>query len=164
MTRSDHTELSGYAQELIRGRRATRAFRPDPVPEQTMRAIFSLAGAAPSNSNAQPWRVEVVSGAPRERLAASLRAAHAARRTSVDFPYGDDIYSPVQQERRAAFGSRLYGTLGIGPTTMRRARPTTPRAWTSTVHRTSRSCSSPNRTTHAWPATSAPTCRRCCWR
>ncbi|WP_331769570.1 nitroreductase (plasmid) [Embleya sp. NBC_00888] len=114
MTRSDRTELSNYAEELIRGRRATRAFRSEPVPEETMRAIFSLAGAAPSNSNAQPWRVEVVSGAPRDRLAASLRAAHVARRTSVDFPYGDDIYSPVQQERRVAFGSRLYGTLGIG--------------------------------------------------
>lgn len=114
MTRSDHTELSSYAEKLIRSRRATRAFRPEPVPEETMRAIFSLAGAAPSNSNAQPWRVEVVSGAPRDRLAASLQSAHAARRMSVDLPYSQDIYSPVQQERRAAFGSRLYGTLGIG--------------------------------------------------
>lgn len=114
MTWSYRAELSGAAEKLIRGRHATRAFRPEPVPEETMRAIFSLAGAAPSNSNAQPWRVEVVSGAPRDRLAAALRAAHAARRTSVDLPYSDDMYSPTQRERRAAFGSQLYGTLGIG--------------------------------------------------
>ncbi|MFC8127499.1 nitroreductase [Streptomyces sp. NPDC057302] len=114
MSWSDHTELSSYAEKLIRARRATRAFLPEPVPEETMRAMFSLAGTAPSNSNAQPWRVEVVSGAPRDRLAASLQAAHAARRISVDFPYSDDLYSPVQQQRRAAFGGRLYGTLGIG--------------------------------------------------
>lgn len=108
-------ELSGCAEKLIRGRHATRAFRPEAVPEDTMRAIFSLAGAAPSNSNAQPWRVEVVSGAPRERLADALRAAHAEKRISVDFPYSEGMYSQVHQARRAAFGAQLYGALGIGP-------------------------------------------------
>ncbi|MFD5315970.1 nitroreductase [Streptomyces sp. NPDC127098] len=109
------TELSDYAEKLIRGRRATRAFRPEAVPDDTMRAIFSLAGAAPSNSNAQPWRVEVASGATRERLADALRAAHAEHRTSVDFAYSEDMYAPVHQARRAAFGAGLYGALGIGP-------------------------------------------------
>ncbi|GAA2267819.1 nitroreductase NfnB [Streptomyces ruber] len=109
------TELSGGAEKLIRGRHATRAFRPEAVPEDVMRAIFSLAGAAPSNSNAQPWRVEVVSGAPRERLANALQAAHAEKRLSADFPYSEDMYSQVHQARRAAFGAQLYGALGIGP-------------------------------------------------
>ncbi|MFE0173185.1 nitroreductase [Streptomyces sp. NPDC059002] len=114
MSRSCHTELSGHAERLIRGRRAVRAFRPDAVAPETMRAIFSLAGAAPSNSNTQPWRTEVVSGAPRDRLADALQAAHAARRVSADFPYRDDMYAPVQQDRRTAFGAELYGALGIG--------------------------------------------------
>lgn len=108
------TELSGYAEKLIRGRHATRAFRPDPVPDDTVRAVFSLAASAPSNSNAQPWRVEVVGGARRDRLADALQAAHARQRTSVDFPYSEDMYAPVHQERRAAFGAGLYGALGIG--------------------------------------------------
>ncbi|GHC78071.1 nitroreductase [Streptomyces flavofungini] len=109
------TELSGCAEKLIRARRATRAFRPDAVPEDTLRAVFSLAGAAPSNSNAQPWQVEVVSGAKRARLADALQAAHAAQRTSIDVPYSEDIYTSVHQERRAAFGAELYGALGIAP-------------------------------------------------
>ncbi|MFD9883017.1 nitroreductase [Streptomyces alboflavus] len=109
------TELSGGAEKLIRGRRATRAFLPDAVPEDTIRAIFSLAGAAPSNSNTQPWQVEVASGAARLRLADALRAAHAAGRTSIDVPYSEGIYTAVHQERRAAFGAELYGALGIGP-------------------------------------------------
>ncbi|MDT0610210.1 nitroreductase [Streptomyces lancefieldiae] len=109
------TELSGCAEKLIRGRHATRAFRPEAVPEDTLRAIFSLAGAAPSNSNAQPWRAEVVSGASRERLADALQAAHAEKRVSVDFPYSEDMYAQEHQARRAAFGAQLYGTLGIGP-------------------------------------------------
>ncbi|MFF0537124.1 nitroreductase family protein [Streptomyces coelicoflavus] len=106
---------SKYAEQLIRGRRATRAFRPDPVPEDTLREVFSLAGAAPSNSNAQPWRVEVVGGARRDRLADALRTAHAERRVTADYPYSEDMYAPVHQERRAAFGASLYGALGIGP-------------------------------------------------
>ncbi|MFK4190007.1 nitroreductase family protein [Streptomyces sparsogenes] len=78
-----------------------RAFRPDAVPQDTMRAIFSLAGAAPSNSNAQPWRVEVVSGAARERLADALQAAHAAHRTSVDFPYSTKAGDAPRRARPA---------------------------------------------------------------
>lgn len=109
------TELSDYAEVLMRGRHATRAFRPDVVPADTMRAIFSLAGTAPSNSNAQPWRVEVVSGARRARLADALQEAHAEQRTSADFPYSEGMYAPAHQERRAAFGAGLYGALGIGP-------------------------------------------------
>ncbi|MBO8192290.1 nitroreductase [Streptomyces oryzae] len=108
------TELSSSAEKLIRGRHATRAFRTDAVPGDTMRAIFSLAGAAPSNSNAQPWRVEVVSGAKRDRLADALQAAHARQQTTADFPYSEEMYARAHQTRRAAFGAALYGTLGIG--------------------------------------------------
>jgi nitroreductase len=115
MSRSIPTELSGCAEKLIRSRHATRAFLPDAVPEDTMRAIFSLAGAAPSNSNAQPWQVEVVSGAARQRMADALQTAHAGRRTSADFPYSDGMYAQVHQTRRAAFGATLYGALNIGP-------------------------------------------------
>jgi nitroreductase len=158
------TELSDYAEKLIRGRHATRAFRPDAVPEDTLRAIFSLAGAAPSNSNAQPWRVEVVSGAARERLADALRAAHAAHRVSVDFPYSEDMYAPVHQARRAAFGTQLYGRWASVPTTGRRGRRTTRRACASTAHPTPRSCSSPGTAGPGRPPTSAPICRRCSWR
>ncbi|MFE9118848.1 nitroreductase family protein [Streptomyces sp. NPDC007172] len=108
------TELSGCAEKLIRGRHSTRAFRPEAVSEDTMRRIFSLAGTAPSNSNAQPWQLEVVSGAARQRLADALRAAHAERRTSIDLPYSEGMYARVHQARRAAFGAELYGALGIG--------------------------------------------------
>ncbi|GAA4526486.1 nitroreductase [Amycolatopsis samaneae] len=108
------TPLAEHAEKLIRGRRAIRAFRPDPVPGETMRAIFALAGAAPSNSNTQPWRAEVVSGAARERLSDALLSAHTRRRLSVDFPYRDALYSETHQQRRKGFGEAMYGALGIG--------------------------------------------------
>lgn len=101
------------AEQLIRGRRATRAFLPDPVPDTTIEAVFELAGAAPSNSNAQPWQVEVVSGAARDDLAAALVAAYRDGRRTVDFPYSDDIYLPEHLRRRAAWGAAVYAALGI---------------------------------------------------
>ena len=98
---------------LIRGRRATRAYIPDEVPADTMRTVFELAGHAPSNSNTQPWCVEVVSGAARDRLADALVAAHAAGRQSVDFPYREGLFQGALATRRAQFGAQLYETLGI---------------------------------------------------
>lgn len=114
MHRTHPTETSVHAERLIRGRHATRAFLPDPVPPETLRTIFSLAATAPSGSNTQPWRIEVATGAARDRLSKSLREAHAVGRTSIDLPYDDAHHSPEQRRRRAAFGARLYGTLGIG--------------------------------------------------
>ncbi|WP_182905090.1 nitroreductase [Microbispora sp. H13382] len=108
------SELPAVAERLIRDRHATRAFLPDPVPDETLRAIFDLAGAAPSNANAQPWHVEVVSGVARDNLAEALVSADRAGRRTVDFPYSEGIYTPVHQRRRAAFGAVIYAALGIG--------------------------------------------------
>jgi nitroreductase len=105
--------LNQTIAHLIRGRRATRAFLPDEVPADTMRTVFELAGHAPSNSNTQPWCVEVVSGAARDRLADALVAAHAAGRQSVDFPYREGLFQGALATRRAQFGAQLYETLGI---------------------------------------------------
>ncbi|WP_020667626.1 nitroreductase [Amycolatopsis nigrescens] len=105
--------LPTYAEKLIRGRRAVRAFRPDPVPDETLRTIFSLAGAAPSNSNTQPWQVEVVSGPARDRLSDALLTAHAEGAISTDFPYRDDLYTGVHAQRRRKAGATMYGALGI---------------------------------------------------
>jgi nitroreductase len=105
--------LNQSVAHLIRGRRATRAFLPDEVPADTMRTVFELAGHAPSNSNTQPWCVEVISGAARDRLADALVAAHAAGRQSVDFPYREGLFQGALATRRAQFGAQLYETLGI---------------------------------------------------
>lgn len=104
--------LTEAAEQIIRNRRATRAFRPEPVPEETIRAVFELASAAPSNSNTQPWHVEVVSGATRDTLAAALVDAHRAGRQSVDFPHSLDAYEPVHLDRRKAWGATFYQALG----------------------------------------------------
>ena len=56
-------------EEAILSRRSLRAFKPDPVPRETVERTLAVAGRAPSGSNIQPWKVYVVAGEARDRLA-----------------------------------------------------------------------------------------------
>jgi nitroreductase len=66
-------ELAGI--DLYDGARTTRAvrrLRPDPIPSQTLRRVFSAAGWAPSGSNQQPWRIIAVEDPARKQKLAQL--------------------------------------------------------------------------------------------
>ena len=47
--------------EAIHTLRAMRRLKPDPVPEEAIRAILEAATKAPSGMNRQPWAFIVVS-------------------------------------------------------------------------------------------------------
>jgi len=46
--------------ETIRTRRSVRAYRPDPVPEESLKRVLEAARVAPSGSNRQPWKFIVI--------------------------------------------------------------------------------------------------------
>ena len=46
--------------EAIRVRRTTKRFKPDPIPEATLKELVALTLAAPSSFNQQPWRIVLV--------------------------------------------------------------------------------------------------------
>ena len=47
-------------EEAIRTRRTHKAFRPDPVPRETLDELFALARWAPSHNLTNPWRFRVI--------------------------------------------------------------------------------------------------------
>jgi nitroreductase len=47
-------------EETIRTRRTFKAFRPDPVPSETLDELFELARWAPNHNLTNPWRFRVV--------------------------------------------------------------------------------------------------------
>ena len=47
-------------QEALRGRRAVRDFKPEPVPPQILRRLAEAAVQAPSSMNEQPWRFSIM--------------------------------------------------------------------------------------------------------
>ena len=68
--------------QAIKERRSIRAFKPDPVPKQTIEEILKLAILAPSAINLQPWELIVVTGEERERLSRRLIKAYREKQIS----------------------------------------------------------------------------------
>ncbi|PNP97981.1 nitroreductase [Sphingobium sp. SA916] len=99
--------------DLIKARRSTRAFLPKSIPSATLKAIFDDARSSPSNCNTQPWFVEVVSGANRDKLATALMDAGARGEFTPDYPFDETMYTGVHGDRRRAQGALYYSTMGI---------------------------------------------------
>ncbi len=73
---------------IVRGRRTVRAYKPDPVPEEAIRAVIEAGRWAPSSANSQPWDVVVVRDlATRERIQKSVRRVVARIKELRDFPF-----------------------------------------------------------------------------
>jgi len=106
--------------EVIRTRRAIRRFTNRPVSKQLLLDILDVARRAPSNSNMQPWKVYLVGGATRDRLAQALTEAH--KKSPDDYQperpmYAPDLPAPYS-DRLQLFGRVFYGALGIDRTDM----------------------------------------------
>jgi len=98
---------------MMRERYTCRAFLSDPVPEQTIREIVTLAGQAASWSNTQPWGLIVTAGKEtdgfRDRL---LAQAGTGEESGPDIPFPPGFQGAMLQRRRDT-GYGLYAALGI---------------------------------------------------
>ena len=99
---------------LLRERYSCRAFRSERIPDEVLRRIFDTAQRTASWCNAQPWRVDLVSGRAVTRLSEALLAAVESAAVGPS-----DLAPPASYEgaflaRRRAAGLALYGSLGIG--------------------------------------------------
>ncbi len=104
-----------HVLDALKTRFSCRAFRPDPVPEETVRAILKAASRAPSGGNLQPWQVFAVTGTPLRAIVESVTERLA------DLPRGEvpeyHVYPPELREpyvgRRFRSGEVLYREIGI---------------------------------------------------
>jgi nitroreductase len=69
--------------ELVRARRATDAFTPEPIPGQDLHRILQAGLEAPSSYNLQPWRFVVVRDQEKRR---KLRVAAMNQQKVEDAP------------------------------------------------------------------------------
>ena len=113
------TDINQAAPDVFvaaRTRRSIRAYKPDPVPPQTLRDIVDLGRYAPSGSNIQPWRVHVLTGEALKRVGSAIQSAFLSdepgHKRDYDY-YTDPVFEPYLKRRREC-GWGLYGTLGIG--------------------------------------------------
>lgn len=61
--------------EVIRQRRSVRAYKKDPIPEESLFRVLEAARLAPSGKNLQPWKFVIVQdGALKKKLAKASNA------------------------------------------------------------------------------------------
>jgi len=77
-------EIQGL--EHIKARRTIRSFKPDPIPQPALDAMFEAAMWAPSPANAQPWDFVVVGAEARAKILALLKAKAAEFFKDPDLP------------------------------------------------------------------------------
>jgi nitroreductase len=105
-------ELPAQLAAVLEGRRSTRGFRSEPVPEPELRRLFAMAQRAPSWCNIQPWRVWVTSPPATADLSAALLAAARAALPAPEVPFPGPYPEPYLTHRRAC-GHSLYEAMGI---------------------------------------------------
>ena len=119
MLAPDRTDVlpdeTAIVDEAITSRRSVRAFLPKPVPATDIREILEVASRAPSGTNMQPWRVYVVTGKTKQRIAdAVLNSGIRAEKANWDeYKYYPDQFFEPYLSRRRKVGFDLYGHLGI---------------------------------------------------
>jgi len=111
--------------ELIEGietRRSCRAYKPDPVPEETVRKILETAKWSPSFGDSQPWEVAVVSGSKKDELIKVLAGlAEAGTPSNPDIPM-PKAWPPEVAERMKEHYAHHSAYLGREPGADRQRR------------------------------------------
>jgi nitroreductase len=99
--------------QLLRERHSCRAFLPQAVDREVLKAALGTAQRAASWCNSQAWQVSIASGAAVERLrAALLEAAVSGTHRGSDFDFPAE-YTGVYLERRRECGFQLYNAVGV---------------------------------------------------
>lgn len=98
---------------LMHERRSVRGFLPEPIPEEDLRRIFATAQQAPSNCNAQPWVVHVVSGGAAQAMRAALHdQAQTGAPQQPDFAL-TAVYPGEYRTRRIDAAVALFSATGV---------------------------------------------------
>ena len=95
--------------EAVKKRKTCRGFKPDPVPQDVLREIMTLALRAPSWANTQPWEFAIVTGNKLEEI----KQGYAAR---IDEEGHPDLAFPrtFPEEYLARFPGPPPNARGVG--------------------------------------------------
>lgn len=98
--------------EAVLSRRSIRAFKPDPVPLETLRRVLDKARWAPSGCNFQPWEATIVTGAPLAELQAKMLSS--PMQDPIEYSWSDPEVIPECKARLHAVGAAMYQAMGVG--------------------------------------------------
>jgi nitroreductase len=111
---SDWMEV--HNMELLEGietRRSFRAFKPTPIPRETIERILEVASKSPSYANTQPWEVAVVSGKKKEELSGIIHEmAKSGASPNPDLPV-PKVWPPELERRTKELIARRFRAIGV---------------------------------------------------
>ncbi|MEM8635237.1 MAG: nitroreductase [Pseudomonadota bacterium] len=101
--------------DVVRGRRSIRGYRPEPVPQEVIREVLELALRAPTSLNTQPWNFYVVTGEPLDLIRkGNVERNLAGVPDSREFRRGqEEGYQGIHRERQIGIAKQLFGAMGI---------------------------------------------------
>jgi len=97
--------------EAIEKRRSIRKFRPDPVPDERIDQMMESARLAPSGTNRQPWRFQIIKEAQLKKKLfeeATFGSEHIVQ-APVIIVCGSELLTFVKGHKLAPPGSEYYG-------------------------------------------------------
>jgi nitroreductase/predicted transcriptional regulator YdeE len=97
--------------EAIANRRSIRKFKPDPIPEETLRQILLAGILAPSGKNRQPWKFYVVQGEKYAEMITQMHAGFARNEAEgKDIGSAKNTLRVMEQAPVTVFIFNPYGT------------------------------------------------------
>lgn len=100
-------------EEVVRGRRSIRGYKPDPVPQKVIEEVIELATRSPSSMNTQPWHFYVITGEPLDRI----RQGNTERNLAGVKPSREirshGAYEGVHRQRQIEIAVQLFQAMGI---------------------------------------------------
>ena len=105
--------------KAIKNRKSVRAFKPKPVPTETIKEVLEIATRSPSSVNSQPWEFFIVKGEKLDQL--KSRCVGQVRQgigPAPDVPLpdktrGDMGLQGVYRKRQVVLGVSMFKLLGI---------------------------------------------------
>jgi nitroreductase len=108
--------------EAVTKRMSIRAFKPDPVPQATLKELMELAIRAPSWGNTQPWDFIIVTGKKLDEIKQGF-ADKADQEMAADVARPQDFPEPYASRRRTLAIRPPETPAGAPPSPRRMANP-----------------------------------------
>lgn len=105
--------------EAIKTRKSIRAYKPEPIPMETLTDLLNVALRSPSGVNSQPWEFFIVKGEALDELGRACvkrfneRAEPAPDLPIADKKHGETGLKGIYWERQVTVAKQLFQSLGI---------------------------------------------------
>ena len=112
-------------KEAIEQRRSSRKFKPDPVPDELINQMLEAARLAPSGTNRQPWRFQIIKDEElKKKLAEDVAFGNqVVANAPVIIVCGSELLTFVKGHKLAPPGGEYYGADSEDPEELRKFQP-----------------------------------------